>query len=250
MAKTYDSPDFREYKMIWWGDPHPVMEPPENEVAEIDKALHYLVDSGVLPHPRYEKERFLAHREAVKSNFDIPWTGISPRMQRLLYAINAVRRPSIMVAVGVFCGNTFISNAGAALGPGAVYQANRLVGIEIDKHEAERAKSNVRTIDSSGTAEIVAGDGITWLEEYDNAGRGPIDLLYIDADGAYLPLIKAAASGPLSSGGLVLAHNSVNMEGALGPYLDFVRDPKNSKESVNMRIDDQGLEVTLWKSDT
>ena len=43
---------------------------------------------------------------------------------------------------GVFCGNTFISNAGAAVGPGACYQARSLVGVEIKPAEAERARVN------------------------------------------------------------------------------------------------------------
>ena len=117
--------------MDWRGDPHPVMEAPEDEVAEIDRALGALVSAGVIDHAGYDKEKFLAHRRTVKERFDIPWTGISPRMQRLLYGINAIVQPDVMVAMGVFCGNTFISNAGAAIGPGAAYKASKLVGIEI-----------------------------------------------------------------------------------------------------------------------
>ena len=37
----------------------------------------------------------------------------------------------------MFCGNTFISNAGAAVGPGAVYEATALVGLEIDPRKAQ-----------------------------------------------------------------------------------------------------------------
>jgi hypothetical protein len=36
-----------------------------------------------------------------------------------------------MIAAGIFCGNTFISNAGAAVGPGACYTARELVGLEV-----------------------------------------------------------------------------------------------------------------------
>ena len=32
------------------------------------------------------------------------------RMQRLLYAVNAILEPQNMIAAGVFCGNTFISS--------------------------------------------------------------------------------------------------------------------------------------------
>ena len=244
MAQEYRSSDWSTYVMDWRGDPHPVMEPPDEEVAEIDRALKALADYGILPNARYDKERFLAHRQAVRARFEIPWTGISPRMQRLLYAINAIARPPVMVAIGVFCGNTFISNAGAAIGPGASYRAKRLVGIEINTKEADRARRNVATIDEEGEAEIIGMDGVTWLEDYD----GTIDLLYIDADGAYRSIIEEASRGALRAGSLVLAHNSVNQESELADYLAFVRDPRNSVESVNMIVDDQGLEVTLWRS--
>ena len=228
--------------MDWQGDPHPLMEAPEDEVAEIDRALRALVDQGILEHPRYSLDLFLAHRQAVRERFDIPWTGISPRMQRLLYAFNAIARPDVMVAMGVFCGNTFISNAGAALGPGGCYDARRLVGIEIVGPEAERARRNVATVDPDRKAEIIAIDGVDWLRNE----SGAIDLLYIDADGSYLKIIEAA-EGKLRPGSLVLAHNSVNLYDELAEYLSFVRDPSHSTISMNMIIDDQGLEVSLWK---
>ena len=89
----------------------------------------------------------LAHRQVVKDKFEIPWTAITPRMQRLLYAINAIIQPENMIAAGVFCGNTFISNAGAGAGPGASYKAKNLIGVEIKPQEAERAERNTRRID-------------------------------------------------------------------------------------------------------
>ena len=228
--------------MDWKGDPHPTMEDLETEIEVVDGALEVLMHSGVLPHAEYDHERFLAFRQAVRDRFEIPWTGISPRMQRLIYAINAMARPRIMVAAGVFCGNTFISNAGAAIGPGACYEAEQLVGIEIDVKEAERAARNVRSIDAEGRAEIVAADAVEWLRGFD----GFVDLLYIDANGSYLDIIRATDAGRLRQGSIVLAHNSVNMADAIEPYLRFVRDPSNSRASINMCVDDQGLEVTLW----
>jgi hypothetical protein len=42
----------------------------------------------------------------------------------------------------------------------------------------------------------------------------------------------------------VLAHNSVNDARGLADYLRYVRDPAHFRESVNMVVDDQGLEVS------
>lgn len=243
MASEYRAPDWQQYRMDWTGDPHPVMEDLHHEISAVDQALQALVDSAILPHGDYDHRKFLMHRQAVRDNFEIPWTGISPRMQRLLYAINAVLKPQIMVAIGIFCGNTFISNAGAAIGPGACYRAQRLVGLEIVPKEAARARRNVATVDGCAQAEILCQDGVEWLSSCD----GAIDLLYIDADGAYLPIVEQADRHGLGHGSVVLAHNSVNFARSLAEYLRFVRDPLHSLESVNVYIDDQGLEVTLWR---
>jgi predicted O-methyltransferase YrrM len=168
-------------------------------------------------------------------------------MQRLLYAINAITRPATMIGVGVFCGNTFISNAGAAVGPGACYEAERLVGIEINPDEADRARRNVASIDPKGKAEVVAADGVQWLADL----GGTVDLLYLDADGGegrgkaiYLDIVQASLHA-MRPGTLVLAHNSVNSADKLSNYLKYVRDCANFRESVNMVVDDQGLEVSI-----
>ncbi len=242
MAKEYRADDWQYYIMNWRGDPHPYMESLEKEIKEIARALSALVHYGILPHTNYDYDKMLAHRKAVKKNFEIPWTGISPRMQRLLYAINAIAKPNIMVATGIFCGNTFIANAGAAIGPGACYKADRLIGIEIDPGSADLARNNIATLDNYHHAEIITAEGVEWLSAY----PGTIDLLYIDADGSYLPIINEASRGSLHRESLVLAHNSVNFSFSLASYLRYVRDPAHSMESVNMYIDDQGLEVTLW----
>ena len=195
MARVYEADDFRRYAMDF-ARPFEPLEPLEREVEVVDGALAVLVEAGVRPHDSYDTNKLLAFRAAVREKFEIPWTAISPRVQRLLYAINAIARPRVMVAVGVFCGNTFISNAGAAVGPGACYEAERLVGIEIRPREADRARRNVAMIDPERRAEIIAADGIPWLGEFE----GTIDLLYLDADGGkthkgksiYLDLVRAA----------------------------------------------------------
>jgi predicted O-methyltransferase YrrM len=157
-----------------------------------------------------------------------------------------------MVAVGIFCGNTFISNAGAAIGPGTSYAAQHLVGIEIRPQEATRARRNVETLlpptptSDTPTVEILAMDGIEWLRQTDET----IDLLYLDADGPqgkrsiYREMVEASLHA-LRSGSIVLAHNSVNAAHGLSDYLSYVRSPEHFRESVNMVVDDQGLEVSI-----
>ena len=244
MATTFMSADRDEYRMDP-GNPFLTIEPIEMEVRVVGDALAALVEAGILPHGNYDIAKMLALREAVKELFEIPWTAITPRMQRLIYAINAITQPQNMLAAGIFCGNTFISNAGAAVGPGACYQANDLVGIEIKPEEAERAERNVRKIDPTCVANIVAADAVDYAAEYPEQ----INLLYLDADGdarrgkgIYLDILEASLD-KMPKGSIVLAHNSHNAAERLAGYLKFVRDPALFI-SMNVIFDGEGLEVS------
>jgi len=246
MAETFRSEDWDRYRMTY-GEPHRQIEPLAREIAVVDDALAALRQAGVLPHTDYDGERMLAHRRAVEELFEIPWTAITPRMQRLLYAVNAIVRPVNMIAAGIFCGNTFISNAGAAVGPGACYTAEQLIGVEIDAAKAALAERNVRKIDPTGVARIVAEDAVDTAARFD----GPIQVLYLDADGPpekgkgiYLDILLAAWDR-LPAGGVVLAHNSVNCASRLADYLHYVRDEANMSASVNVIFDCEGLEVSV-----
>jgi len=242
---TYRAPDWDSYRMDY-RDPHRVLEPLDDEIAVVDAALTVLKQANIVPHTRYDKPKMLAHRQAVRDLFEIPWTAITPRMERLLYAINAISQPQNMIAAGVFCGFTFISNAGAAVGPGACYAAQNLIGVEIKPLEAERAEWNVRRIDPTGVARVVADDAMNAVKQL----AGCISLLYLDADGdrgrgkgIYLDILQSAYDR-MPSGSVVLAHNSVNSAQRLKDYLDFVRDPAHFRASVNVILDPEGLEVS------
>ena len=246
MAIEFRSADWDSYKMDY-RDPHRPLESPQREVEIVDEALAALVGIGALPSKRYDLGKFLAHREAVADSFEIPWTAITPRMQRLLYALNAIHRPQNMLAAGIFCGMTFISNAGAAIGPGACYEARALVGIEIKPEEAKRAAANVRKLDLPGKAAIVAADAVKFCAQFGEA----IHLLYLDADGdggrgkgIYLDILEGCYD-LLAPGALVLAHNSVNAQQRLQHYLAFARAGRHFRTSANMIIDGEGLEVSV-----
>lgn len=245
MSQEYRTDDWNDYKMSY-GEPHLEIEPLEDEIAVVDGALSLMRELGILPHTKYDHEKMLAHRQAVADNFEIPWTAITPRMQRLLYAINAIIQPENMIAAGVFCGNTFISNAGAGAGPGACYKAKNLIGVEIKPEEAERAERNVRRIDPTGVARVVAEDAIDTVTNFPD----PIQVLYLDADGdkgrgkgIYLEILQACYD-KMPAGSVVMAHNSVNAAKRLKDYLAFVRDPANFRASVNVIFDGEGLEVS------
>ena len=246
MARTYQTDDWQTYQMDY-AHPHEVLEKEEAERAAVDGALGALREEGILPHTHYDEARFLAHREAVRREFEIPWTAITPRMQRLLYAVGAIVQPAAMIAAGVFCGNTFISCTGAAVGPGACYEARNLLGVEIRPEEAERAERNVRRLDPTGTARVIAADAVEVCRDF----AGPIHLLYLDADGdaargkgIYYDILGTAWD-KMPAGAVVCAHNSVNCAARLEHYLAWVRDPARMRASVNVVFDVEGLEVSM-----
>ena len=246
MAREYRAEDWDRYKMDY-KRPHAEIEPAAREIAVVADALEALRSAGVIGHTDYDREKFAAHRRAVAEHFEVPWTAITPRMQRLLYALGAIVRPANLIAAGVFCGNTFISSAGAAVGPGACYEAAALIGVEIKPDEAARAERNVRRIDPTGVARVVAEDAVETARHF----PGDIGLLYLDADGAggrgkgvYLDILRAAWD-KVPPGGVICAHNSVNSADRLAEYLAFVRDPAHYRASVNVALDPEGLEVSM-----
>lgn len=246
MASIFQTPDFETY-MMDMTRPFEQLEPREREIEIVDQCLAHLVAEGILPHTEYDREKFLAHSEAVKEAFEIPWTAITPRMQRLLYAIAAILKPPVIVSDGAFCGFTFVCNAGAAVGPGACYQAQDVLGVEIVPEEAARAERNIRAIDPTGVARIVCADAVPFCANW----QGEINLLYHDADGdeargkgIYLDITKAAWE-KLPEGAVILAHNSYNCAPMLGDYMAFVRDEANCRASVHVLFDGEGLEVSI-----
>jgi predicted O-methyltransferase YrrM len=246
VAREYKTNDASEYEMDYHA-PHEQLEPPAQEIAVVDDCLQFLAGEGIIPHADYPHDSMLAHRNAVRDTFEIPWTAITPRMERLLYALNAIRQPEVMIAAGIFCGFTFICNAGAAIGPGACYEAEELTGLEINEERAKQAEENVRRLDGSDAVHILAQDAVQYAADFD----GSIDLLYLDANGAggrgkriYLDILQAGYDR-LSPGGLVLAHNSFNSAEQLQEYSRFVRDDSRMAGSVNVILDGEGLEVSM-----
>jgi precorrin-6B methylase 2 len=246
MALEYQSQFLEGYRIDYY-QPHEILEPFRRETEIVNGALRFLVKNNILADAEYSSTKYLAHRQAVESIFCIPWTAISPRARHFVYAVNAIHRPLRMVAAGIHCGNTFISNAGAAVGPGKCYDAIQLVGIELRPDLAELADRNVRNLDPGTATNIVGGDAVRYLSEM----KDTIDLLYIDVednetrDKSLYYEVVTAAFPKLRPRGLVLAHNSVNHAAELVDFLQFVRDGIRFQESVNVILDNQGMEVSI-----
>jgi predicted O-methyltransferase YrrM len=175
-------------------------------------------------------------------------------MERTLYGISSVQQPPNIVAIGIFCGNTFVWNVGSACGPGKCYTAKHLLGTDIDVDAIKLARSNFTKLGAIRDVDILTEDGHTLLDRIDY----PIDLLYLDANGPlpgttgpgtkkiYLTLLQRAYS-KIPRGGLVVAHDTTPdwFVRDAGCYLDYVRDSANFRLSVSIEPDDQGVEISV-----
>jgi len=247
------NPVIRRYRGQGWDrcrvdhhDPHRALESPEAEVAVVDEALGVPIRAGVLPHARYDHDKMPAHRRAVAERFEIPWTAISPRMQRLLYAINAIAAPANVMAAGVFCGFTFISNAAAAGGPGACYQGKNLIGVEI---EARRGRSrggerptnrsdrhgrnhSRRRVESRRRVPRAHRPAVPRRRRHRRARKGNLSGYPPGRVGK--PALRGGHPGPQQR----------QRRQERQPHLDFVRGG-HRRASVNVVIEPEGLEASM-----
>ncbi|MCC7493435.1 MAG: hypothetical protein IT204_13860 [Fimbriimonadaceae bacterium] len=235
------------------GGRRPVEDPHgTDEIARVDTVLAGLRDRGMVDTVEYDHAAFDRLRQAVRQHFKIHWTSITPPMERLLFALCACRRPRTVVTTGAFCGNTVIWNVGALTGPGAVASAAEILGCEVVPEHVELANANFAAIGAS--ADIRCQDGHQTVV----STAAPIDWLYLDATGPrdhpderrrgkkiYCTLLEAAYDR-LADGALILAHDTLPgwFAEQAGEYFELVRESGRFKQSVDVRIDEQGIEIT------
>ena len=220
--------------------------PAEDEI--MDSALAMLKEHGlVAPGAEYDKAALARHRVDVREKFEGTWTSLSPAMERLMYMLTSVRRPMHLVEFGSFWGYTLAWFAGPCVGPHAVYQAQRVIGIDIDAGMTAKAEANFKRLGHSDNVALIAEDARAALERID----GPFDSVYIEAksdemDGLYLSLLKQVYDR-LAPGAWVIAHDNLDWSFAeeMAEYLPYVRDPARFSQSVSFEIDSCGLELSI-----
>lgn len=242
------------YYMNNTGGHRSLVEDPDqaDEIERVEQALAALAARGMVPAGAYDQAAFGRLRGAVREHFVFPWTSITPVMERLLFAVAAVTRPKTVCCVGIFGGNTLVWNVGAGTGPGQVYDAETLVGCEVVAEHVEQARNNFAKI--GAPCDIRQEDGHLTVRSLPE----PIDLLYLDANGGsdhpdprqrgkriYTTLLEAAYDR-LAPGALIIAHDTVPdwFVRDAGCYFELCRDRSKFAQSVEVRIDEMGVEVT------
>ena len=219
------------------------------EIETVDYTLGLLKEHNFIEQDaKYFKKSFSAFRNEIYNNFDVPYTAISPVMERLLYMCSSVKRPKNMLAIGIFCGNTLAWNVGPAIAKQAIYKPDNIIAIDIDAKAIELAEENFSKITDSNDIQLIAEDALLTLDKLDIN----FDYVYLDADneefgkGLYLKLLQKFYN-KLNKGAWILAHDSTfyHFKDQLKEYLSFVRDKTNFSESISFDVDRYGLELTI-----
>lgn len=118
----------------------------------------------------------------------------------------------------------------------------KLITHEIDPGRVSLARENFKRAGVEDIVTLVEGDAHKTVTKL----KGPIDILFLDADKAgnidylnkLLPLVRP--------GGLILAHNTTDLESLMQDYLEVVTTDPNL-ETIFLHKQDLGIGVTLKK---
>jgi predicted O-methyltransferase YrrM len=106
----------------------------------------------------------------------LPTINLSPTQGKLLHLLARVQGARKILELGTLGGYSTIWLA-RALPP-----EGRLISLEIDPKRAEIARANIARAELANVVEIRLGRAVDSLDKLVAEGRGPFDLIFIDAD--------------------------------------------------------------------
>lgn len=148
----------------------------------------------------------------------LPPIAVTPNLGKLLYLLARIQGAKRILEIGTLAGYSTIWLA-RALPPDG-----RLITLEADARHAEIARTNIARAGLADVVELRQGSALDTLPQLAAEGRGPFDLIFVDADKESSP-DYFAWSLKLSRRGSVLVFDNVVRDGA-------VIDPANTSPSV------------------
>jgi predicted O-methyltransferase YrrM len=172
----------------------------------------YIADLFLAPDPALEAA--LASSAAA----GLPTINVSPTQGKLLHVLARVQGARRILEIGTLGGYSTIWLARALPADG------RLISLEIDPRHAEVAQTNLDRAGLSSMVEIRVGAALDTLPKLVTEGRGPFDLIFIDADKpGYADYLKWSLK--LARKGTLIIADNVVRKGA-------VADPESTDENV------------------
>ncbi len=106
----------------------------------------------------------------------LPPIAVTPNLGKLLYLIARIQGAKSILEIGTLAGYSTIWLA-RALPPGG-----RLITLEADPQHAEIARTNLIRAGLADVVELRAGSALDTLPQLAAEGRGPFDLIFVDAN--------------------------------------------------------------------
>jgi predicted O-methyltransferase YrrM len=172
----------------------------------------YIADLFLAPDPALEAA--LTSSTAA----GLPAISVSPTQGKLLHVLARVQGARRILEIGTLGGYSTIWLARALPAGG------RLISLEIDPRHADVAQTNLDRAGLSSAVEIRLGPALDTLPKLVTEGRGPFDLIFIDADKpGYADYLKWSLR--LARKGTLIIADNVVRKGA-------VADPESTDENV------------------
>jgi len=177
--------------------------------ATVDSYIAYLFIA-----PDFALEAALDSSKAA----GLPTINVSPSQGKLLHLLARAQGARKILELGTLGGYSTIWLA-RALPPDG-----RLISLEIDPKRAQLARANIARAELANSVEILVGRAADSMQKLLAEGRGPFDLVFIDADKpSYAEYLKWALK--LARPGTMIIADNVVRKGA-------VADPTSTDENV------------------
>jgi predicted O-methyltransferase YrrM len=152
----------------------------------------------------------------------LPPIQVSPNQGKLLMLLAQLQGARNILEIGTLGGYSTIW-----LGRG-LSQGGRLITLEADPKHAELARGNIARAGLAEVVEVILGRAIDTLPQLAATGRGPFDLIFIDADKPSLPdyftwSLKLSRPGSLMVIDNVIRHGTVIDAASTAPDIQGAR---------------------------
>jgi predicted O-methyltransferase YrrM len=169
---------------------------------------------------RYIAEKLVEPDPALDATLEasaaagLPPIAVSPAQGKLLHLLARAMAARTILELGTLGAYSTIWLA-RALAPGG-----RLVTLEADPRYAEVARANIEHAGLGEIVELRVGRALDTLPEIAAEGRGPFDLIFIDADKRHTPEYFTWALELSRTGSLIIADNVIRD----GAVIDLAND--------------------------
>jgi predicted O-methyltransferase YrrM len=158
---------------------------------------------------RYFSEQLLGSDPVLESALDaatkakLPPISVSPNQGKLLQMLAQLLGARSILEVGTLAGYSTICLARGLSAGG------RVITLEVDPKHAEVAKRNFKQAGLEKVIELWLGNALETLPKLFSEGRGPFDLIFIDADKQNIPAYFEWAVNLSHRGSLIVVDNVV-----------------------------------------